>query len=314
MLRTLETYVNRFQKNYLAVKAQFFSDTSIFPYLGAYLLTAANADPEPLRDCKQMLCSLSDRFDGFAEQSAPLLCAGAIISGQPEKFLFSVASAYRVLKDSFLPSPHLIPAAYLLARFCPEPTDYDNHARQAARLHEKIGQAHPFLTGYEDIPVCVLYTLQPEPDAVFDAIEDCAVLLKPLSGKRNILQALSHTAALYPLPKQACANIVSVFGQLRTAGVSLGSGTPVTALGALGNCTTPPEITAAAVTESSAVLSKMAGFRLLELGGKDRAMLCCLLSALVCCDYSADAPQPPLIAALLSILAGNLSDDVLTRP
>lgn len=307
-MESLQICVDRFHENVLALKAQFFEDRSLLPYLSALLPTAAGHVPAPeaLRESGDMLRQLDDRFDSLSGQSAPLLVAGAALSQQPERFLFSAANAYRVLKSSFLASPHLIPAAYLLTRFCADSTDYDNVARRAARLHSRIGDVHPFLTGYEDIPVCILYALQPDAEARIGEIERCAERLKPLGCKRNTLQSLSHIAALYQSPDDACTQMCAIGEQLCSMDLHLGSGTPLLGLGALGQTDAPPERAAAAIGEISALLGQKNGFSMLEIGHKNRLMLSCLLWGLLCC-----APQPPLAAAVLSVFAENLSDQLL---
>ena len=301
-----------YRDNVLALKAQFFEDHSLLPYLGAFFPTEAalRFDAASLNYGKSLLAPTEQRFDGLSEELAPILTACISMQPAPEAALLRIVSAYQALKGQFLPSVHLICAGTLLARLRPEREDFEEDARRACGVYRLFGQEHPFLTGFEDIPFCVLCALEPDTAAICDRIGRCTDLLQPLGRMRNALQSLVYSLSLDPEPDAACGRALALSALLEHSDLSLGRGMPLVGLSALCLCGASPEAAAVSVRDIFSRLGGQPGFRLLELSGKHRLLLACLLAALCCRSPKSTVADQGFLAALYCMIADNLTDSL----
>jgi len=296
-----------FLQNQRAMKAQFFEDRTLFPRAGAFLLTARSAEPDAaaLRAARELCEAVGDRFDGLAEQFLPLLTAAAALSPEPEEYLLLSGRAYRACRESFLPSPHLVPAALLLAGSPLDRAEYDDAARLARRLFDAMGEEHPFITGYEDLGVCMLFALtRPEPEQAVRTAEECEICLRPYRRMSNRLQAVTHILAVSDDPQAACARVPA----LAKAGRGRPALPPV-GLAALAVCPGEPDELAEEALAAAQTLRREPGLGPLSLSAAERRLWACLLTALARLRSEAGpGARRGLIAAFLTVLGSAAVD------
>jgi hypothetical protein len=292
-----------FAANAQALRAQYFEHYDVFPRAGAFWLTACGreADAFSLREAAALCAALDARFDGTSSQVQPLL-ASACAMGEPEPLLLRVSRAYGALREVFLPSPQLIPAALLLALRCPDETDFDETARRVRQLFDALGGAHPLLTGFEDLGACVLLALSFSDAAKAAKTEAaCEALLKPARVSGGALQSLALLACLAQEPEAFCL----------AAPKYLALRLPPLGAGALAACEGEPEALAEKADAVAQALKKLPSFGLLSVSGSERRLWACLLTAL---DAKASSPAPfaenVLAAAFFSFVGANTTDDL----
>lgn len=301
-----------FLKDYRAVKAQFFDDRTVFPRAGAYLLAAAGREPSgsSLAAARSLAGSVDSRFDGMAEQFLPLMTAAAAAAPEPEQQLLLAGEAYRACRASFLPSPHLVPAALLLAGSRLREDAFPGTARRAKALFDSLGAEHPFITGYEDLGVCMLAAMTlPEPGAVVAAAELCERRLRPYRRMTNTLQSVTHILAFAQEPETACAR----FLELAEAGRGRPA-LPPAGLAALAVCPGAPGELALETQAVSQALRAEPGLSFFVLGASERRLWACLLTALGRLRALPNLfSSRALTAAYLTVVGANTLDS-LERP
>ena len=298
-----------FLKNYRVLKAQFFEDRTVFPRAGAFLLAAADTQKsaDELSRARGLVSNLDARFDSLSAQFLPLLTAAVSAAPEPEEHLLLAGRAYRVCRESFLPSPHLVPASLLLAGSrCPE-AEYGGIVRRAKQLFDTLGEEHPFITGYEDIAVCMLAALtQPDTDAVVRAAEHCERCLRPYRRMTNTLQSVTHILAFAQEPETACTRFLEI--------AEAGRGRPVlppVGLAALAACPGIPSELSLEAGAVSQTLRAEPGLSFFVLGASERRLWACLLTTLTRLKALPNADSRcALTAAYLTVIGAGTLDSL----
>ena len=134
-----------------------------------------NRIQEQNRTIRKQMSELSLRQREFTAITENMTAAAAA-APEPEQQLLLAGEAYRACRASFLPSPHLVPAALLLAGSRLREDAFPGTARRAKALFDSLGAEHPFITGYEDLGVCMSSASANESRATPSCLERSLVL------------------------------------------------------------------------------------------------------------------------------------------
>lgn len=316
MTESLKLLADSFADNSTKLKAAYFDSIGSIPRLSAFMLTrmGKNTDAPALNEAKKLVADADSCFDNLSTELNPLLSVLVSSEAAPEKRLGRIISAYGTLKEKYIPSPYLIVAASVLEQLCKSDEDFDDTVSRAKNIYETISDKHPFVTGYDDIGICILYALSEKDDSyALREMDLCEKCLKEKLGYNNAVQALTHVLAFYLHSQTACLRLLALKKSFDKIGLSMGKSYRLASLGALCVSNQSPEVLASKVYGVYKYLGTKKGFSLFSLSKKDRIMYATLLTAYdeLISEYP---PRPSHIwafhAALLSLICANTTEDL----
>ncbi len=261
----------------------------------AYAQQGRRLDPEDVLSCRELLRRKTSPFSGF-RSAVQLMYAGALsLEADPAAAFDKTLHAYEALQAQFMTTAYLPLAAFAMARAGME-TAFESTAARAREIYDAMRQAHPILTGREDLPFAVLFACRGmSADVASAAAESAFSALRNRFGRSNAVQTVSHMLALDRDPAGAAGRLESLWLDLRDRGCRYGKDLELIGLAALALTPFPSADT---VLEIDRRLKPCHGLGNWALGKRTRLMYAALLASTL--PETADGDQTLAVTVTLA--------------
>ena len=144
-------------KNRDTVGKCFMLSESSVELAGAAVFTmrGKEATAEGIKSARHLLHSKVGMFSDIRLYGEEIFICMTASQDNPEEYLQRAISAYDCLKEKFFWSTYLPFAAFSIAQDFSE-EEYEGIASRARLIYDEMKDRHPFLTGEEDSPLCVM--------------------------------------------------------------------------------------------------------------------------------------------------------------
>lgn len=236
------------------------------------------ADPQRLRDGRDILREKTGAFSNFRGTIRPLIISLLAVQSDPEGRLERAVSHYKALKERFWGSQYLALAAFLMTDLTSEAGAAEKVARGRA-LYERMKAEHPLLTSSEDSVFAVLLAFSAQSDdALLEDMERCYALLKKRFHQRNAVQSSSHVLSLLPgTPEEKVGRMLTIYDRLLDAGGRYGKSYQLPTLAAMAGLDADPETLVREMLEADRFLAGQKGYGVLGLDRRTRMMHAAML-------------------------------------
>ena len=236
------------------------------------------ADPDRLKDCKQLLREKTGLFSNFrGTVQAPVACMLATASGAENRMERAVY-CYKLLKERFWGSQYLALVAFLMADLTTEARAAEKVSR-GRDIYDSMKQEHPFLTSAEDSIFAVLMAFSEQSDdALIADMEQCYSMLMQRFHSRNAVQSASHVLSLLPgTPEEKTERMIRIYDGLRARGRKYGRQYELASLAAVAGLDQNVETLVEEILEADRLLSGQKGYGVLGMGRQIRLMHAAML-------------------------------------
>ncbi len=275
MKAELQTLCDLFIANRDIAKETFKWDYSTVYPLCANIFCArgVKADPEKLRQCKEIIKAQTGVFSNFRGNLQPALAAMLAAGERPDERMSQALENYRILKQDFWGSEYLALVAFLLTDIAPV-SQVEEKASRGKTIYQRMKKEHPFLTSSEDSVFAVMMAFSDKTDD--ELIEDMEACYQGMKAKFSVgdsLQTASHVLAMAPgAPAEKVDRVISLYEALRNAGVKYGRYYELATLAALAVMDVDLSTVTAEIQEADEFLSRQKGYGFFGPGKGVRAM------------------------------------------
>lgn len=257
-----------------ALRKVFFHGQDVALHMAACLLFSRTDKTDlPLEEAADRIRRTPLCFDEAAAELLPLLTVTLATAQDWDRMLYRMQTAFRALGDVFIPSARLVLPAAALAESSVPAEEFDDYAKRIFTIFEEVHQAHPILTGYEDLGVFTLYALYETDD--MDVIAHAEAYAERLDDDyffRNSVQALGHALAFHGNVEEACTRTKQLDEAAKSVKINLRKGSLPTVLAPFVLLDIPPSTFIKRFIETDAYLSKTDAFSSLILSAKERQL------------------------------------------
>jgi hypothetical protein len=291
-------------KNKEVVARCFLIEEGMVHLSGASILTMKNraATEEMIKSAKKLI---QEKVSVFSEirgnAMVPLVCMTAV-QEDPGSYVDKALLAYKTLKTEFFFSPYLALASFLMA----EETSEDQYAEvteKAKQIYRLMKKDHPFLTGEQSSPICVIMALSGKDEvALTEDAAACYQILKPSFLSGESVQSLSNVLAMYEgSPEEKCRKTMELFELLKNANMKYGTFYELSTLAPLAMSDMDNGEIVSMMQEADKWLSEQKGFGFFStVSEKQRHMYAGMLIQSSC--SASDALQAMAISSAISIM------------
>ncbi len=294
------------------IRKGFFWSHDLMHMAASVIFTGADrrADVERMKECRKILKAHQGFFSDFRGHIELSVISRMALSDNPERYVEQIAEVYQGLKKGKLFGSEYMAlgAMSICERDMAEHTDMI--VERTRDLIQGMKQAHPFLTGHEDMAYAALMALSDRSvDSLLTEVEECYEMLKPkFVLHSDAVQSLSQITTLCEGdPKVKCERITALYDALKERGARFGKEYELAALGVFGGFSRDPGAMAETIIEVSDYLKTKKGFGNLIMGKMRRLMFSTLLVA----EYYAPESTTGQAAVLGSTLASVIAEEIL---
>ncbi len=273
----LDSFLNRlplFIQQDEALRKIFFRGQDIALHMSTCLLFADTDSTDlPLKTAADLLRRTPLCFDDAAAELLPVLSAVLASSADMDLMLYRMQTAYNALCKVFIPSARLLLPACALAESSCATEQFIDYAKRIFDIFEEIHNAHPILTGYEDLGVFTLFALYEtsETDLIHRA-EAFADRLDDDYFFRNAIQALGHALAFSEDVDGICTKVQLLSDAAKSAKINLRKGNLPVILAPAVMMDLNQDAFVQALSAADEILSKADAFSPLILPAKERLL------------------------------------------
>lgn len=245
------------------------------------------ADTDRLKACEEILKRRSGFFSSYrGNVRIPLFCKMATAEN-PEQYFADVDSIVQQLKPlKWIETDYKVLAAMTLRDHL-NMAEVSGAAEKMVALYQGMKEAHPWLTGGEDVPFAAILAVSGmDTDVLMKEMENCYKELSKVFRDKNAVQSLSHILAIDPADTcTKCRKVADIFDILKAGRHKYGTGSELTVLGTLSMLELTAEQAAAEIMEADDYLKSQKGFGAFAMGDTVRRMYAALMVM--------DAHMPP---------------------
>lgn len=282
MIYSLKQRCDLFIKNRDIMKSNFKWDNSmLFPLCASlYAEKGLEINPDKIKSCKEIIKNNTGIFSNFKSTQLLALATMLSLADNIEGKMQEVLKVYEILKKEFRSSVYLPLSAFVISDMVAE-RDYENVARKANEIYQKMKTEHPFLTSGEDSGFAVLFAISNiSSDTAILEMEKCYEILRNKFFSANSVQSLSHTLALGEEDaNKKCNSAIEIFEQLKERNLKFGTGMELSVLGILALTSNEIEKIVNDISEISEYLLTYKGFGAFGMGKTHRIMYAAMLAS-----------------------------------
>lgn len=288
-----------------ALRKIFFRGQDIALHMSTCLLFADTDSADlPLETAANLLRRTPLCFDDAAAELLPMLSAILATSDDMDLMLDRMQAAYRALCKVFIPSARLLLPACAFAESPCTTEQFLTYAKRIFTIFEEVHDAHPILTGYEDLGVFTLFALYETPE--MDLIRRAKSYADRLDDDyffRNAIQALGHALAFSEDVEDMCTRVQALSDAAKSAKINLRKGNLPAVLAPAAVMHLNPEAFVQALSAADDILSKADGFSPLILSSKERLLFSAMaiIAHLIHTGQTTTEMQYAFRAALFSV-------------
>ncbi len=303
MTPELKKLCEEFIRNKDVVKEVFsFDFDNIYPVCSNIFLShGKTADAGKIKDCKKYINQNTSIINNFrGPMKAPAACMLAC-SSDPENMMKQAAENYRMLKQYFITSDHLVLASMILT----ELTDAEKARKMAEKgkeIYKIMRKRHPLLTGDEDSVFALLLAFDDKnAEEIADKIETCFENLKGTAGKEYLHICAQILAMSNVQTEKKCERFKKLFNDLRESGIKYGKTYELSVLASLAVTDTDISKIVSDISEVGDFLSTQKGYKgLFGLDKQTRFMHAAMLVSTSCSP--SDKGDIAATSAMVSIM------------
>jgi len=290
-------------KNRDTVGKCFMLSESSVELAGAAVFTmrGKEATAEGIKSARHLLHSKVGMFSDIRLYGEEIFICMTASQDNPEEYLQRAISAYDCLKEKFFWSTYLPFAAFSIAQDFSE-EEYEGIASRARLIYDEMKDRHPFLTGEEDSPLCVMMAVsERDSSLVTDDDEKCYRILEGDFFDKNSVQMLSHILALQDGDAESkCARTMELFEKMRGANLKFGSGYELCSLGYLALSGRDSDVLVSEMSEMDGWLKEQKGFGFLSMTTKAQRLM--IEGMLLRDDGRGDGVQAAAVTGMIAMV------------
>lgn len=250
--------------------------------LAALIFTSRgqHANEARIRECRALLKQKVNVFSNWRGIMNTVVLTKMTLAEDPEKYFDGIQAVYEKLtKGTILQSEYQAMCAMTIYDQC-EPERIDETVERTLAQYARSKQAHPILTGHEDLTLIALMVMAgADVEMMNDRAEECLALVKPLFKLHpETKQTIAHVLALSDKPaQQKVYAFWDLYQGLVATKHNMSRNRMIAILAAFVDLDVPRDQLVAEIGEVDLYLKGNKGYGVIGVGAKFRRMMAAIL-------------------------------------